>query len=248
MNIALVLAGGTGTRLGADIPKQYIEVNGRMIIDYCLKTLDESDYIDAIWIVADSVWQDKIKKPEKFGRFSEPGKNRQLSIYNGIKDILEYISDSSIQNDNKDIYKNGIKANTGIGGINTVLIHDAARPLLKEDTIRLCMDSIYKDGYDGAMPVLPMKDTIYVSADGRKIDSLIDRATVYAGQAPELFILDKYVEANKALLPDIILGINGSSEPAVMAGMNIALIQGDENNYKITTKADLDRFISLLGD
>ena len=75
MNIALVLAGGTGTRLGADIPKQYIEVNGRMIIDYCLKTLDESDYIDAVWIVADSVWQDKIKKPEKFGGFSKPGKN-----------------------------------------------------------------------------------------------------------------------------------------------------------------------------
>lgn len=248
MNIALVLAGGTGTRLGADIPKQYIEVNGRMIIDYCLKTLDESDYIDAVWIVADSVWQDKIKKPEKFGGFSKPGKNRQLSIYNGIKDILEYISDSSIQNDNKDIYKDDIKAKAGIGGINTVLVHDAARPLLKEDTIRLCMDSIYKDGYDGAMPVLPMKDTIYVSADGRKVDSLIDRATVYAGQAPELFVLDKYAEANKALLPDKILGINGSSEPAVMAGMNIALIQGDENNYKITTKADLDRFISVLGD
>jgi D-ribitol-5-phosphate cytidylyltransferase len=91
MNTALVLAGGTGTRLGADIPKQYIQVNGRMVIDYCLRTLNESDYIDAIWIVAEPVWQDKIKVPEKFISFSRPGKNRQLSIYNGLKDIQEYI-------------------------------------------------------------------------------------------------------------------------------------------------------------
>ena len=94
-----------------------------------------------------------------------------------------------------------------------------------------------------AMPVLPMKDTVYMSSDGKKIDSLIDRSTVYAGQAPEVFVLDKYIQANKLLLPDRILSINGSSEPAVMAGMNIALVNGDENNYKITTKADLERFI-----
>ena len=60
MNIALVLAGGTGTRLGADIPKQYIEVDGRMVIDYCLETLDASEHIDEVWIVADSMWQEYI--------------------------------------------------------------------------------------------------------------------------------------------------------------------------------------------
>ena len=52
MNIALVLAGGTGTRLGTDIPKQYIRVNGRMIIDYCLETMEHSKDIDEVWIVA----------------------------------------------------------------------------------------------------------------------------------------------------------------------------------------------------
>ena len=49
MNVALVLAGGTGSRLGADIPKQYLMCGGRMVIDYCLETLDESAYIDSIW-------------------------------------------------------------------------------------------------------------------------------------------------------------------------------------------------------
>ena len=70
MNIALVLAGGTGTRLGADIPKQFIEVGGRMVIDYCLETLDTSDYIDEVWIVADSMWQGYIRKPRKFAGFA----------------------------------------------------------------------------------------------------------------------------------------------------------------------------------
>lgn len=251
MNTALVLAGGTGTRLGSDIPKQYIKVNEKMIIDYCLKTLDESEYIDALWIVVDSLWQDKIKLPEKFRGFSLPGDNRQLSIYNGISDIYAYEcsmyknSDKlcRIVSDKVVSEKNGLNEKVSDSVPDIVLIHDAARPNLTEEMIQECMNAVRNDGYDGAMPVLPMKDTVYMSSDGKKIDSLIDRSTVYAGQAPEVFVLDKYIQANKLLLPDRILSINGSSEPAVMAGMNIALVHGDENNYKITTKADLERFI-----
>lgn len=251
MNTALVLAGGTGTRLGSDIPKQYIKVNEKMIIDYCLKTLDESEYIDAIWIVADSLWQDKIKLPEKFRGFSLPGDNRQLSIYNGINDIYAYECNLHKNSDMSDrigahrcVCDRAVSDGKVINSASDiVLIHDAARPNLTEAMIKECMNAVRNDGYDGAMPVLPMKDTVYMSSDGKKIDSLIDRSTVYAGQAPEVFVLDKYIQANKVLMPDRILSINGSSEPAVMAGMNIALVHGDENNYKITTKADLERFI-----
>ena len=87
MNIALVLAGGTGTRLGTDIPKQYIRVNGRMIIDYCLETMEHSKDIDEVWIVADKMWQQHIKKINKFKGYACPGSNRQLSIYNGLRAI-----------------------------------------------------------------------------------------------------------------------------------------------------------------
>ena len=88
MNIALILSGGTGTRLGADIPKQYIEVKGRPVISYCLETLLVHPKIDAIQIVAEQVWQqvilDELKEQEKFRGFSMPGENRQLSILNGL--------------------------------------------------------------------------------------------------------------------------------------------------------------------
>lgn len=69
----------------------------------------------------------------------------------------------------------------------------------------------------------------------------------FCGQAPELFLLGKYYEANRALLPERILQINGSTEPAVMAGMDIVMIPGDEGNFKITTKADLIRFQERVG-
>lgn len=94
------------------------------------------------------------------------------------------------------------------------------------------------------MPVLPMKDTVYLG-DGAKITGLLERSHVYAGQAPESFVFEKYCEANKRLFPEQIWKINGSAEPAVMAGMDIALIQGDENNFKITTDEDLKRFRRL---
>ena len=61
MNVALILSGGTGTRLGADIPKQYIEVGGKPIISYCIETISEHNKIDAIQIVADSSWHNKKK-------------------------------------------------------------------------------------------------------------------------------------------------------------------------------------------
>lgn len=228
MNVALILSGGTGTRLGSDIPKQYIEICGRPIISYSVRCLSEHSGIDAIQIVADSSWYEQMEKwlqvsdiNRKFKGFAEPGANRQLSIYNGMEAISVYA-------DNED----------------SVLIHDAARPLLSPTQISDCLEAIR--GHDGVLPVLPMKDTVYSSVDGRAVTSLLNRKEIYAGQAPELFRFGKYYEANRRLLPDQILQINGSTEPAILAGMDIAMINGDENNFKITTKADLERFRQIV--
>lgn len=230
MNIALLLSGGTGLRLGADIPKQYIKVGGKPIISYCIETLSVHEGIDGIQIVADGQWHGEIKEwlakadvKGKFRGFSMPGSNRQLSIFNGLESIKAYASDT-----------------------DTVLIHDAARPFLSQKMITDCLDAV--EGYDGVIPVLPMKDTVYESTDGKTISRLLDRSRIYAGQAPELFRLGSYYEANRRLLPERIFAINGSTEPAVMAGMKMAVIPGDENNFKITTKADLERFRQSIGE
>lgn len=230
MNIALILSGGTGTRLGADIPKQYIEVYGKPVISYSIEKISVSDWIDVIQIVADEKWHKeligwikKADKNNKFRGFSKPGDNRQTSILNGLEDISSYADETDV-----------------------VFIHDAARPLLADSQIKACIAGM--KGHDGVIPVLPMKDTVYVSEDGKRVSSLLDRSKIFAGQAPESFIIGKYLEANRRLLPDKILKINGSTEPAVMAGMDIAMIPGDENNFKITTPADLDRFKSIVSE
>lgn len=224
MNIALILSGGTGTRLGLDIPKQYIEICGKPVISYCIEHLSAHDRIDAIHIAAEPQWQKRLgaRLPEfdlrkKFKGFSHPGRNRQLSILNGLTDIRKYAKDSDF-----------------------VFIHDAARPLLSDRLITDCLDAAA--GHDGVVPVLPMKDTVYSSRDGKKITGLLDRGTIFAGQAPEVFKLGVYYSANIRLLPDQILNINGSTEPAVIAGLDVVMIPGDEGNFKITTKADLERF------
>ncbi|WP_312430342.1 IspD/TarI family cytidylyltransferase [Lacrimispora sp.] len=224
MNIALVLAGGTGSRVGADIPKQYIEVKGKPIISYCMDTLTAHDEVDAICIVADEMWHDYILdhiSMKKFRGFSAPGRNRQLSIWQGLCEIKKYASNDAL-----------------------VMIHDSARPMLGNKLIDDCFIAV--TGHDGAMPVLPMKDTVYLSQDGKKVSELLDRSSVFAGQAPEVFRLDKYYEANRKLLTEKILYINGSTEPAVLMGMDIAMVPGDERNFKITTKEDLSRFIEIM--
>ncbi len=209
---ALLLSGGTGTRTGLDIPKQYVEVGGRPIISYSMERLFSHSGISAIQIVADPAWHGKIYEwitaeglEGKFKGFSNPGRNRQLSIFNGLRDIREYAEDSDL-----------------------VFIHDAARPLLTEEQIGACIEGM--DGYDGVLPVLPMKDTVYSSTDGKRITALLNRAEIYAGR----------------LLPEKILHINGSTEPAVMAGLRVAMIPGDEGNFKVTTIEDLERFRKMI--
>ena len=235
MVTALILSGGTGKRMGTDIPKQYIKVNGRPVISWCMECLATHPEIDAIQIVAEEMWRDTISEcikymnetsdceefTDKFKGFSAPGENRQLSILNGLEDIRSYAADSDY-----------------------VLVHDAARPLLSTQMVTDCINAV--TGHDGVIPVLPMKDTVYLSVDGKTITSLLNRSQIYAGQAPELFVLGKYYEANKRMTMEEIMQINGSTEPAIISGMDIAVIPGDEGNFKITTKADLERFEKMI--
>lgn len=222
MNIAIILSGGTGNRIGTDVPKQYLSVKGNPVIKYCMDTIFSCEEIDCVQIVAHEEWHSFILEcldqtaKVKFKGFSLPGENRQLSIYNALCDVEKYADVS-----------------------DKIIIHDAARPFVKERKVSELLETLTE--YDGAIPVLPMKDTVYLIKDG-KIDSLLERKSVKAGQAPEGFIFGKYIDANRALLPDKIKEINGSTEVAYLAGMSVKCIDGDEKNYKITTNEDLARW------
>lgn len=221
MNVALILAGGTGSRLGGKIPKQYLEVRGKPVIARCLETFGRHPMIDCIQVVAEEEWRGLIAEyGVKLLGFSKPGATRQLSIWNGMQDILQKAGEEDV-----------------------LIIHDAARPLVSERIITDCLRACGE--HDGALTVLPVKDTVYYGKDG-KIEALLDRNRLMAGQAPEAFLFGKYLAANESLFPDRILQINGSTEPAVLAGMDICCIRGEERNFKITTGEDLERFTQIV--
>lgn len=221
MAIAIILSGGTGLRASTDIPKQYIEVNNTPVIADSINVFEGHEDIFKYVIVAADKWTDYITKftGEKFIGFAPAGETRQLSILNGLNALNEIAADE-----------------------DTIIIHDAARPFVSANIISELVNACKT--HDGAMPALPVKDTMYIRK-GNKVHSLIDRDTIISGQAPEAFLYKKYLEANEALLPEKILSIKGSTEPAFMAGMDVAVIDGDENNFKITTKQDLVRYIQI---
>lgn len=228
MNIAIILAGGVGSRMKMiQRPKQYIEVKGRPIINYCLRTFEYHNEIDEIYIVADENWQDYIKewikkdKITKFCGFAPAGKSRQHSIYNGL-----------------------IACEGSAGEDSIVIIHDAARPFVTEEIIKECIAGAKE--LDGAMPVITVKDTVYCSRDGKSIASLLERSELFAGQAPESFRYGKYRSIHDAATDEELLNTRGSSEIAYKNGMKIRLFPGAEKNFKITTMEDLTNFEAEL--
>lgn len=229
MNTAIILSGGTGSRIkNEDIPKQYIRVCDKPVIWYVLQVVIRCGKIFRCVIVAGEKWHDLIEKQFEditiqTGRtdmeliFAEPGETRQISILNGLAVLEGNMPDEDV-----------------------VAVIDACRPNMTTGLLKGVIETAER--FDGAIPVLPMKDTVYLSKDGNSISGLLNRNEVFAGQAPEAFKYGKYLDATRALLPEKIMNIHGSTEPAILAGMDIQMVGGDEHNYKITTDEDLKRF------
>ena len=229
MNIAIILSGGVGSRMGLDIPKQYVLVKDRPVISYCLDTLLKNNKIEMVVIGVADVWQSFVQEQVallgscKKVVYAKPGETRQFSIYNAL-----IVAEAN-----------------GAGSGDCVIIHDAARPLVSSSLIDSCLDGCANA--DGVMPVVPCKDTVYYSENGVEIDSLLNRNYLWCGQAPEAFNFSKYLEAHKKISKEELLKVNGSTELAVKANLKCRMIPGDVMNFKITTPEDLSNFENIVG-
>lgn len=219
--IAILLSGGIGSRMKTEgMPKQYLPLCGKPILSYSLQTFDRHPAITGMIIVADAAWRDLITTwmgqsgITKFVAFADPGETRQYSIFNGLRKVAECCENA-----------------------DAVVVHDAARPLISAELISKCLAAL--PGHDGVMPVLPAKDTFYLTDGHGKVTQLLNRSALAAGQAPEVFAFRKYYEAHLQMPRGALLKINGSTEIAVMNGFDIVTVEGDERNIKITTPNDL---------
>lgn len=224
-NIAIILSGGVGSRMGnIGIAKQYLQVNGRTIISYCLDTFNSHPLIDDIIIVAAEEQHSLLHglNYSKISAIVANGKTRQHSILCGLKAAIK------ISGNEDDI----------------VVIHDAVRPFVSNKIIEDCIEAI--GDYDGAMPSIRVKDTIYQSHNGRNIDKLLNRSELFAGQSPESFILSKYYAIHQQITDEQLSNITGSTVIAIQQGLRVKIIDGEEQNFKITTIEDLKQFEKII--
>lgn len=230
MNIAIILAGGVGSRMRSDgLPKQYVDVGGKPVLIYTLEKFENCPSVDRIIVVANEQWKEDILcwadtyGITKLCAIAEPGDTRQESVLSGLLACETYLSDED----------------------DMVLIHDAARPLVTCELINACVEA-GKD-HDACLPVIPMKDTVYCSTNGNSVTGLTDRSTLFCGQSPEAFKFLKYLQLNKNTPTAQLKAIRGSCELAYANGLDICMIPGEEMNFKLTTKEDMDRLHKVLG-
>lgn len=226
-NLAIILSGGCGSRMHLDVPKQYIKVYEKPIIQYCIETFLSIEAIAGLIIASAPEWKEYIEdiltniQPSIPIYYSLPGETRQFTIYNSLKIAAEHFNPE-----------------------DSVIIHDSARPLVSKQLINNCLEACVN--HDGVLPILPLKDTVYQSNNGVQISSLLPRETIFIGQAPEAFRLGMYLQAHKALTHEELMEIKGSTELAYKVGLDIKLIPGEEVNFKITTYEDLSRFEHIV--
>lgn len=231
-NIAVVLSGGTGIRMGVnlpDLPKQYIELAGKPVIVYTLEQLERCEAVEGIVVVADSAWKAEILQWKenftltKLLTMAPAGMDRQLSIRNGLLSAEGFMDRDELSG---------------------VIIQDAVRPLASVELLTRLIEELKK--VSAVMPALPITDTTYISHDGRWVDRLLDRSALFAGQAPEAFRFWPYLELYRDTPLENLCMMSGSCQLPYRQGWKVKIIPGEQTNIKITYAHDLKSCERLL--
>lgn len=225
MNIAVIIAGGSGSRMGQDIPKQFINVYDKPILIYTLEAFQKHPQIDAIEVVCIDGWHDIVKAYAKQFNITklkwivEGGNSGQESIRNGVNNLEDKCSPDDI-----------------------IIIHDGIRPLVDETVLS---DVIVKcKKYGNAVTSLPYNEQIFVIDDEISTTKYIPRETLRRVSTPQAYKFGKLKWAyNEAFEKGI--GIHGSSYTNTMMvelGEKLYFAAGSDKNIKLTTKDDLEMF------
>lgn len=218
--IALIVAGGRGSRFGHPTPKQYLTLAGLPVIRRAALAFLAHPRIDGVRIV--------------HGADAE-------ADYRAALDGLDPMSPATGGAERQDSVRNGLESleNQDVGA---VLIHDAARPFVDAETISRTLDAL--DDADGAIAAIPVADTVKRVAPGdRRITATIDRAELWRAQTPQSFRFEPILAAHRAVAGE---RLTDDAAVAERAGLKVVTVMGSEDNFKITTREDLLRAEALL--
>ena len=227
-NIALIIAGGIGSRMHQNIPKQFINVHDKPVIIYTLEAFQRHPNIDAIEVVCLEGWHDILRayarqfRITKLENIVNGGTTGQDSIRNGLFDLAErYHGDDDI-----------------------VLIHDSIRPMVSadviSDNIRVCRK------YGNATTVIPCTSVMLKTEDAVSANNQIPRDNLKITQTPQSFFINELIAVHREAIKRDLEPSIASCALYVEMGKKVYLSAGSEKNIKLTTPEDIEIFTSLL--
>jgi 2-C-methyl-D-erythritol 4-phosphate cytidylyltransferase len=220
---AILAAAGTGERLGLDRPKAFAPLNDRPLIAESLERLDASEWVEGIVVAAPPQWEEPcilVAEEVAAGKVAKAvtgGETRSESVQAALAEVPD---DASI-----------------------VLVHDAARPLVTDEVIERVITAL-GDGWDGAIPVLPLSDTIK-RVDGEAVTETLDRYQLVAAQTPQAFVAPVLRDAFSTLQQTVTKSTDCASLVEASGG-RVRAVEGDRLLVKVTEPADLELVASWL--
>lgn len=228
MNIALILAAGSGTRMKNQTPKQFIEINDKPLFMYCVETFEHHPDIDMIIIATNEDSITKVKSYcKKFNitkvkKVIKGGISRQKSVYNCLL-CLELL---------------------GVNDNDNILIQDGARPLVSSQIISNNIEACNK--FFAVNTVIPSTDTVIKSNDQETISEIENRNQQYQGQTPQSFKFNIICDAHMKFKNSNDINITDDCRLVMNSGYPIHLVLGNKLNFKVTTPEDLIIFKALV--
>lgn len=223
---AVILAGGKGSRMNLDIPKQYLMLNDKPLLYYTIKAFEESRVDEIIVVTGDGIIngmteQDYCQKCiiqefhfNKVKAYAKGGRERYNSVMNGLSEVNP-VSDY-------------------------VMVHDGARPCVSSEFINRCIDEVSEFG--SSVAAVPVKDTIKIVDADMNVEGTPDRSCLWQIQTPQSFRYSDLIAAYNSLKKDDNPG-NITDDAMVMEKYGhekVHITQGDYTNIKVTTREDLD--------
>lgn len=229
MNIAIIFAGGSGVRMGAGVPKQFLEINGKPIIIHTLQLFQYHNMIDKIYV---SVLEDYISymkelvedyRLDKVVDVIPGGETAQDSIYKALKRAQSENAEDSI-----------------------VLLHDGVRPFVSYDVIADNITTAEEKG--NAITCTSCFETILLSKDGVQVDSVPYRKDTFAAQAPQTFHLKDIIAAHDVVRqrPNGYENMVDACTILTSQGIPVHMVEGNRGNIKVTTPEDVYMYRALL--
>lgn len=215
----IVVAAGSGKRFGSEVPKQYLVLNGASVIRHCVQTFNDHPDIDIVQPVIRMSDLDDLTAALnglEYAPAVEGGEERQDSVRNGLAALIDMKPDR-------------------------VLIHDGARPLVDFAMLDRLLAAL--ETSSAVIPVIPVVDTLKRTDSSGTIIDTVNRENLWRAQTPQGFL---YVDLSLAHVEAVGRALTDDAAVMEAAGHSVRIVQGDENNIKVTSPEDLARLEAIM--